>query len=38
MHSPNLTQPRIALFNSYSLAGFGATLVGNGIGRFAYIA
>jgi MFS family permease len=26
------------LLNRYSLAGLGATLIGNGIGRFAYIA
>lgn len=26
------------IFNRYSLAGLGATLIGNGIGRFAYIA
>ncbi len=26
------------VFNRYSLAGLGATLIGNGIGRFAYIA
>lgn len=38
MHSPNLTRSRPQLFNAYSMAGFGATLVGNGIGRFAYIA
>lgn len=30
--------PNSAIINRYSLAGLGATLIGNGIGRFAYIA
>lgn len=38
MFSSKLSSSPTHLFNAHSLAGLGATLVGNGIGRFAYIA